>query len=139
MPHHCRLATVTPAKAGVQLVIAWIPACAVIIILRCLLDRPAWLPGGETDTRPHLQDSPARNTHRTGFYTARFRNISRTATVDRDGRCIARFAVIRRHCRRLPESLPARLDVGSSAQDYVAAWDFVRMKPPIIGLSQLRG
>ena len=28
MPHRCRLATVTPAKAGVQLVITWIPACA---------------------------------------------------------------------------------------------------------------
>ena len=46
--------------------------------------------------------------------------------------------MIRGHCRRLLESLPARFDVGSSAQDYVATWDFVCMKPPIIGLSQLR-
>jgi len=51
---------------------------------------------------------------------------------------MARLAVVRRHRRGLLESLPARLFIGSRAQYYVATWDFVRMKPPITGLCQLR-
>jgi len=64
--------------------------------------------------------------------------MARAATVDRYSRCISRLAMVRRHRGCLLESLPARLCIGSRAQDYVATWDLVRMKPPIIRLSELR-
>lgn len=107
-------------------------------LLRCLLDPLAWLPGSETDIGTHLQHTAVRNIHRAGFYTARFRNVARAATANRNRRRMTRLAMVRRHRRRLLQNLLARLGIGSPAQYYVATRDFVRMKPPIIGLSELR-
>ena len=51
----------------------------------CFLGHLARPPDSKADIGPYLQHTAARYIHRAGFYTARFGNVARAATVDGDG------------------------------------------------------
>jgi len=99
--------------------------------------RAARLPDSKADIGTYFQHTAARNINRTGFDAGRFGYVTRPAAVNGDNRCIARLAVVRGYRRGLLESVPAWLGIGARSQNDMAAWDLVRMEPPVIGLGDL--
>lgn len=56
--------------------------------------------------------------------------------MHRHGTGLACFAVVSRYGRSLAQRFATRLFVRSGAENHMAPGDFVRMKPPVIGLRQ---
>ena len=92
--------------------------------------------GREVDPWIDFPNRAFRNTHSSGFAAARLGDVARTRAVHFRRARVASFAVIGRHCRRLAQRFPAGFRRRFGAQDYMAAGNTVRMKPPVVRICE---
>jgi hypothetical protein len=92
-------------------------------------------PRCKTNVRTHFQNLTVPDAHRASFHAARLGYIARAGPVNRSDPSVSSFAVVCGDRGGLTKRLSTRFFVWLRAENHMAPRNFIRVKPPVVGLS----